>query len=247
MSKRFPSEFEALLSPSGRRLLVGAGPAAGALSRQPFFSAVGLLDARQLPACTAILARTFADVITEQAQRLPAANSAIFAHLDQLPKVGRQLTTPLFDHSSPEETRALPAFVRAEECGLAQMLRSPSYHAFCQALAGRPLEGPAANQVLCYRPGDYVGPHTDHHPDEPRLKHGYVDVHLTFCTAGVLAQDLYYERDGHLAEQRSVAASGTVTAYRLPVWHHVTPLRTKRKTDRRWLVLGSFLFADSQS
>ena len=94
-------------------------------------------------------------------------------------------------------------------------------------------------QVLCYRPGDYAGPHTDHHPESPDHRDGYVDVHLTFCTPGVREQLIVYEENGHLSAQRSIAKSGTVTAYRLPFWHYTTPLQAKPEA-RRWLVLGSF-------
>lgn len=232
--KRFPAEFEALLSAKGRRLLKGRDSAWGALSRAPFFSSTELLERKALPHCTRLLAKAFTDLLVEQTTALPAANSAPFSHYDRLPKVGRQLTVPM------AESTETVAFARAQECGLAEMMFSGSYRAFCEALAGQALEGPATAQVLCYRPHDYVGPHTDHHPENPKARHGYVDVHFSFCTPGVQEQFLVYEKDGHLTEQRSIAASGTLTAYRLPVWHYVTPLQTKRATDRRWLVLGTF-------
>lgn len=233
--RAFPAEFEALLSPKGRQLLRGRGPAYAALQREPFFTAAGLLDARVVPACTRILTRAFADLLVEQTRPLPPANASTQSFGEVLPKVARMLTVPM---TSRTDTTA---FRRAEACGLSAMLFSQSYVAFCQALAGTPLEGPRAAQVLAYRPGDYAGPHTDHHPEHARTRGGYVDVHLTFCTAGVKEQLLVYERDGHLTEQRSLATSGMVTAYRLPVWHYTTPLQTLRASDRRWLVLGSFL------
>lgn len=43
-------------------------------------------------------------------------------------------------------------------------------------------------------------------------------------------------------EQRAIAATGAVTAYRLPSWHDPTPLVTRTAAPRRWLVLGTFLF-----
>ena len=131
----------------------------------------------------------------------------------------------------------------ARSIGLWPMLESGSFKVFCEALTGAALEGPVMRQVLCLRPLDYSGPHTDHHPEEERMRDGYVDVHLTFTTPGVKEQFIVYEKDGHLGELRSIAKSGTVTAYRLPVWHYTTPLVTKRPEDRRWLVLGTFLFA----
>ena len=72
-------------------------------------------------------------------------------------------------------------------------------------------------------------------------------MHLTFTTAGVKQQFIVYEREAHFTEQRSIAENGTVAAYRLPVWHCKTPLITRTKNDRRWLVLGSFMLARSRT
>jgi hypothetical protein len=234
--KRFPSEFEALLSSSGRRLLHGRHAARGALLRAPFFTTTGLLDERQLSPCRALLARSFTELLIEQTRRLPPANSATQPNADLLPKVACMQTV------TPATRVDMPEYQRSVECGLVAMLESASFSAFAEALAGEPLDGLQGGQVLCYRPGDYAGPHADHHPHRPRAKDGYVDVHLTFSTPGVREQLIVYERDGHLTEQRSIAASGTVTAYRLPIWHYTTPLQARRPSDRRWLVLGTFFF-----
>ena len=232
--KRFPAEFEALLSPRGRRLLAASHPAHGVLARDTFFTATGLLDPRQLTGCTRLLAKTFTDLLVEQASELPSPESAIFSHGDRLPKVGRQSVVP------SAGAAGATALARAEDIGLKAMVFSESFRAFARALAGRALTEPFTAQVLCYRPHDYVGPHTDFHPSQPALRDGYVDVHLTFCTAGVTQQFLVYAKNGHLSEQRSIAASGTVTAYRLPFWHYTTPLQARRASDRRWIVMGSF-------
>ena len=42
--RAFPAEFEALLSPKGRQLLRGRGPAYAALQRAPFFTAAGVKE-----------------------------------------------------------------------------------------------------------------------------------------------------------------------------------------------------------
>ncbi len=99
--------------------------------------------------------------------------------------------------------------------------------------------------MLCYRAGDYAGPHNDHHPEDAEARAGYLDVHLTLCNSAVAAQELIYARRGHFTELVSVATLGGVTAYRLPFWHYTTPLRAKRgRTDeaRRWVLLGTFLY-----
>lgn len=235
--KRFPPEFEALLSPAGRRLLKGKHRAHGALLRGAFFSSAELVDLEQFPRCANLLAKTFNDLLDEVGRPLPPANASKEQFEDNLPKVGRVQTVSIF-----EGPRHELAVQRSKEIGLHQMLHSDSFRAFCEALAGEKLDGPQATQVLCYRPGDYAGPHTDNHPDDPRAAGGYVDVHVTITTGGVKDQFIVYERDGHLTEQQSIAANGTVTAYRLPVWHYTTPLITRTPKDRRWLLLGSYVY-----
>jgi hypothetical protein len=233
-SKTFPAEFEAMLSPRGLRVLGGDDEAVGALARGVFFSADDLLDARRVRAGAGILQRALGECLQEMSNTLPEVKTASTVSAGEaLHKVGRLLTTPMGNSLDRKVVH------RARECGLLGMLQSPSYHAFAQALAGRKVDGPGSMQVLCYRPGDYAGPHTDHHPESADHRDGYVDVHLTFCTPGVREQLIVYEENGHLSAQRSIAKSGTVTAYRLPFWHYTTPLQGKPEA-RRWLVLGSF-------
>lgn len=232
---RFPDEFEALLSPRGRQLLLGRDEvAAGALSRAPFFSDVGLLDEAVLGDCTQILAGAFADLLLDIGQPLPPPNQGLLPYTERLPKVGRMQSIPMGHAAGSREEE------RAEGCGLVAMVKSESYRAFVAALAGGPVDGPQNLQVLCMRPGDYAGPHTDHHPEEERMSAGYYDVHFTFCTEGVRDQFIVYARDGHFTEQRPIAQAGTVTAYRLPLWHYTTPLQASAPQARRWLVLGTF-------
>jgi hypothetical protein len=45
-----------------------------------------------------------------------------------------------------------------------------------------------------------------------------------------------------------VNTPGGITVYRLPFWHYTTPLTARpgrEKAARRWVVLGTFLFADA--
>lgn len=77
------------------------------------------------------------------------------------------------------------------------LLRSASFAAFAEVLAGRPLRRRWGIQTLCYVPGDYSGPHNDHHPEEAEAKDGYIDVHVTLATRGVAHQWLVYAHDGH--------------------------------------------------
>ncbi len=232
--KQFPAEFSDLLSPRGRRVLAGKDRrASGALDQSPFFSAGDLIDPAWVKAAPGILAKAFTPVMTEMARVAPPANASVLGvGSETLPKIGRMLTTQTNDETMQ----------RATDCGILAMLQSPSYRAFVEVLAGRAMRGPETLQILCYRPGDYAGPHTDHHPQSPPHRDGYVDTHLTFTTPGIDHQYLVYGPEGHLDRIHPVALGGTVTAYRLPFWHYVTPLVTKTRAARRWLVLGSFLF-----
>jgi len=227
-----------MLSSAGRRILSGKSSATGTLKRSPFFTATNLLDRRRLDDCTKLLAKTFTDILQSTRRPLPPATSSPKSYQDTLPRVGTMSTVPL---NGPLQ---LVALGRAKEIGLYDMVTSESYRKFAESLAGEPLDGPTAEQVLCFRPLDYTGPHTDHHPDEPRAKGGYIDVHVSFCTPGIKQQFIVYEQDGHFAQMAPISASGTVTAYRLPVWHYTTPLQARRAEDRRWLLLGSFYFKE---
>src|SRR3546814_6551959 len=112
------------------------------------------------------------------------------------------------------DNRRSAGFRAAEAAGLIAMLRSDSYRAFAGALAGAPLKRKYGLQALAYNAGDYAGPHTDHHPEEPDAARGYFDMHVSFATPGLRDQYLVYARAGHLTEMVDVAKSGMVTAYR---------------------------------
>ena len=144
--------------------------------------------------------------------------------------------TIFFD--SPREKGAQAA----RRIGLTAMMRSASFKAFAEALAGARLASGWGLQVLRYGPGDYAGPHNDHHPENPRARRGYIDLHLSLCTPAVKHQWLVYARAGHFSEIVSVAGAASVTAYRLPFWHYTTPL-VGGPMAARWVLLGTFLFA----
>ncbi len=237
--RHLPKEFEELLSSTGRAVLTGRRSLS--LGNERFLAANGLLDAKQAQAVTALLDRTLKDTLTPMEDPIPPWTITGMQHDygELLPKTVR-VSTATF------ASRRSKGHQRAGEIGLHAMLKSESYFAFAQALAGRRLRRGWGTQVLCYRPGDYAGPHNDHHPEDPDARDGYTDLHLTFCTDGVAAQSLVYERDGHFSEERPVVTVGGVTCYRLPFWHYTTPLRAKPNRDqnaRRWVVLGTFLDA----
>jgi hypothetical protein len=244
--KRFPAEFEDLLSAAGRRVLAGRSALCGALARPGcrFLARTGLLDRRRALAAAALVDRALHEAMRPLERPIPpeAISGMTENYGELLPKTVRAKTAYL-------ERRRELAYRRAEEVGLLALMRSASFGAFATALAGRPLRRRWGEQVLCYGPGDYAGPHNDHHPELPEARQGYIDVHVTLCLPGVARQWLVYAEDGHLDRIANVATVGGVTAYRLPIWHYTTPLEARRgasaRTARRWVLLGTFLYAAS--
>src|SRR5215470_5575126 len=240
---RFPAEFEDLLTAAGRRLLAGTSPLCGALAepRRRFLAETGLVSERAARAAARLLDRALYELMEPLEHRIPAETiwEMTRNYGELLPKTARVRTAYL-------ERRRERAYRCAEEIGMTAMLRSPSFAAFAAALAGRALRQRWGIQLLCYGPGDYAGPHNDHHPEEPAARRGYLDLHVSLSGRGVAHQWLVYAVQGHFSRIADVATSGGITAYRLPLWHYTTPLVAKacaRPVEaRRWLLLGTFLY-----
>ena len=236
-----PAEFEDLLNLNGRKVLAGTHPLCGALAdpRTRFLAADDLLDRRKAARLRKALDEHLADVLEPLAKPIPPESIWEMRrdYGELLPKTSRARTI-FFD------SRREPGVKRAERIGLVRLIRSESFRAFAEALAGRKLASGWGLQVLRYGPGDYAGPHNDHHPENARAERGYIDLHLSLCTPGAAHQWLVYSRAGHFSEIVSVAAPATVTAYRLPFWHYTTPLVGKPGAAR-WVLLGTFLFSSA--
>jgi hypothetical protein len=240
---RFPDEFDDFLTTAGRRVLAGRSPLCGALAdpRTRFMAEAGLVNERMARAAVELLNRAVYDVLETIDRPIPPETiwEMHRNYGELLPKTARMRTAYL-------ERRRERARRRAEEIGLVVMLRSASFAAFAAALAGRALRARWGIQLLCYGPGDYAGPHNDHHPEEPAARRGYVDLHVSLCGRGVAQQWLIYAVQGHFSRIADVATAGGVTAYRLPLWHYTTPLLARdgaaAATARRWVLLGTFLY-----
>jgi hypothetical protein len=239
---RFPREFADLLTRRGRRMLDGreAG-VTGALGAAHFVALAGAVDARKARAARGLLEAHLAPHLVPLAQGIPpeSITGQTRNHQERLIKTVRVRTAYL-------ERRGARAFRAAERIGLVAMTGGETWHRFAEMLAGRSLDRRSGRQVLCYGPGDYAGPHTDHHPEDPRARDGYVDMHLTLAGPGVAQQWLVYAEGGHFRHVLDVATAGGITAYRLPFWHYTTPLVAKpgrAREARRWVVLGTFRYA----
>ena len=237
----FPTEFADLLSPAGARRaarLVGAladgDPPFVALADAvaPDIAAQGraALEDRMLPLLSRIDVPIPPETIWNQTRSFQ----------ERLPKVARLRTAYL-------ERRGTRAWRAAEELGVLALLRSQSLRRFGEALCGRALGPGPGCQILCYGPGDYMGPHHDHHPDIPAARGGYLDIHIGLAAPTVRRQTLFLSRAGHLSESVELARPSLIAAYRLPFWHQIAPLAPRRGADPaaalRWVLLASFRFA----
>ena len=242
---KIPTEFEELLTPAGRHVLAGRDPAiCGALAdpRRRFIALEGLIKKTAAEALRRRLERDMLPLLTEMAMPIPPETiwEMERAYEEVLPKTARVMTATL-------ETKRAKSYQRAREIGLIDLLTSESFVAFAEAVAGRKLNPKGGQQVLCYRPGDYAGPHNDHHPEDKGFERGYLDIHLSLGSPAVEHQYLVYAKSGHFSEIVPVHGLGTLTVYRLPFWHLTTPLKAKpgqEKDARRWVLLGTFGFKD---
>lgn len=242
--RTFPREFAELLTRRGRRILEGREPEVCGALRQPgqrFLALTEVVEVRKAAACRALLESALRGTLQLMEEPIPPESILGMTenYAELLPKAVRVQTALL-------ESRRSRSWRAAEEVGLVAMLRSESFAAFAAAVSGRALRRRWGIQVLCYGPGDYTGPHNDHHPEDPEAVEGYVDMHVTLATPAVEHQWLVYARGGHFSHIESVNTLGGVTVYRLPFWHYTTPLVARpgaQAEARRWVLLGTFLYA----
>jgi hypothetical protein len=237
-------DFADLLTTSGRRIMEGRDRTVGGALADPaqrFLSLGGILIPERAEKLMGSLDRHVFETLPEVSHPIPenALREARKNYAEMLPKTMRWKTSLM------QNMRSRSALA-AKRAGVVDLLKSESFFRFAEALAGRPLRKSWGIQVSCYRHGDYSGPHTDHHPEDKRARGGYVDIHVSLANDAVAHQYLVYENDGHFSESVLVSTLGDITAYRLPFWHYTTPLVAKpgRETEaRRWLLLGTFLYA----
>jgi hypothetical protein len=240
-SNALPTEFEDLLNAAGRRVLAGRHALCGALAdpRTRFVARDDLLDRPKMARLRRALDTSLIGKLEAMERPIPPESIFDMRHdyAELLPKTSRARTIYF-------ESRREGGVKAAERIGLVRLLRSESFRGFAQALAGRPLAPDWGLQVLRYGPGDYAGPHNDHHPENKHARAGYIDLHISLCAPAVAHQWLVYSRAGHFSEIVSMAKPASIAAYRLPFWHYTTPLVAKRgRTEAaRWVLLGTFLY-----
>lgn len=240
-----PREFEDLLTLAGRKVISGAAGSCGALAdpRRRFLALEGMLIKRRAEALRRLLEAELLPLLLPIDSPIPPETiwEMTRDYEEWLPKTTRVRTAYL-------ERRRSAAWRRANEIGVIDLLTSESLAAFAERLVGRRVDRRNGQQVLCYGPGDYAGPHNDHHPENPRARPGYLDIHLSLSAKAVEHQYLVYARGGHFTEIVPVHGPGLITAYRLPFWHYTTPLQPQagRQADaRRWVLLATYLYEDA--
>jgi hypothetical protein len=132
----------------------------------------------------------------------------------------------------------------AASLGIIAALKSDELRHFGERVTGKKLLPDPGCQVICYEPGDYSGPHTDHHPEQREYRDGYVDIHIMLSSPKVASQLLVYEkRQGILNEVAEIGKGMSIAVYQLPFWHYTTPMIARPGVDdaRRWLLLASYM------
>lgn len=238
---KFPSDWDSALNSKGKALFEEWTDA----SNGPLFTeeskarvSQGVLRSEVVSAMCNALYESFYSILEKGEKPVPADSLDRIEETgtDRLPKSYHLKGCFLNDEDSE-------AYERARDTGLLDLLESSRLLQVAESASGHGLEGPVGREILCYEHGDYTGPHTDHHPDDPDRKDGYVDVHVTLCNSYVDQQLLVSESDGHLNQQHRIGVESAISMSWLPHWHYTTPLVGKPGHEddaRRWLLLATY-------
>ncbi|HEY6249544.1 MAG TPA: hypothetical protein VI685_06260 [Candidatus Angelobacter sp.] len=233
----FPSEFSDLLNPEWKnRLGRTNGFVASLRKSRAKYQSFKVLSTETARACANLLTRTMDDCVQPLFARIPADSISKMrsSYSEELPKTMHMATAYL-------GRRGGKGFKAVKNIGLWEMFNSRSFKNFAELLSGYPLTD-LTYQVICYKHGDHVGPHNDHHPETKELRDGYIDLHITLTNEYVDHQWLVWERRGFLSQILNINTPGNVGIYKLPFWHYTTPLVGKSGYEdkaRRWLLLVS--------
>jgi len=236
--KMFPTEFSSLIDKKTIRTVNDIKLRGVNIKKQKMVWIPYTLSRKKTQDCIKLLDKEFNDIMKPVKARIPksAMTNMRIDHYDLLPKT-------MSNNSIILNSRRGKNVEVANRVGLLKMLRSKSLREMAENITGLKLDSDPGCQIICYRHGDYVGPHTDHHPESSNLKNGYVDFHLTLSNEHVDHQLLVYENNGYLEHAHPVGISSGISASFLPFWHYTTPLTAKAgKEDKakRWLLLTSF-------
>jgi hypothetical protein len=192
---RFPAEFADLLTPKGRRVL-SRGPA----RTDPLIYLHGMIAKDAALAAHALLERALRPLLAPMERAIPpeSITRQTRNHQERLIKTVRNRTAYL-------ASRRSKSWQAAERIGLIGFLCSESLRRFAERITGAALDPKSGQQAIRYGPGDYAGPHTDHHPEEPRAAGGYLDLHISLTSPEVRHQYLVWAEGGHLSRIADVS------------------------------------------
>lgn len=240
---RFPDEFEELLNRRGRALFADPPRLEELIAKRetPIVLFEDVVDRGVARDCIRLMDEALYPLLRRMHTPIPreALAGQKENYADQLPKTMRVKTATF----NSRKSKVLDA---ANEIGLAKMMTSKSLLRLTQSVTTAPLlYNNWGRQIICYGPGDYSGPHHDHHPENEMERNGFVDFHVMFSNPGVANQYLVYEDRGFLTAAHDVSGAPAIAIYRLPFWHYTTPVIPRRgheATARRWLLLASFAY-----
>lgn len=243
--ERFPKDFADFLNSKGHRILERGFSKSREVfhgHETPLALLNGVVESKRAIAGCRLLDKNMYEHVRRVEHPIPPETITEMRrdYTEKLPKTMRFKTSYFSSRSSL-------SYKAASRTGLIDMMKSESLASFAEAVTGLTLERDRGLQLILYEPGDYAGPHNDHHPENNALRHGFVDMHISLTNSGVANQYLVCEEGGHLSKMYSVSNNGTIALYRLPFWHYTTPLCAKRfksNTARRWLLLASFHIAE---
>ncbi len=239
--KAFPHQFSELLTPYGLKILNGKDENTRALFLNPknyFVTLNKVIDKRKAQDCMDALDENLYQHLTVEQKKIPPESIT-----KMKTNYGEKLQKTLHIKTAFFQRRSARAYESAEKIGLLQMMRSETFTDFAEVITGFKLDRDLSYQAICYEPGDYAGPHNDHHPENESVRDGFIDFHVMFTNKAVAHQYLVYEVRGHFSEIVDVNVQGGVSLYKLPFWHYTTPLAGKPGREheaRRWLLLGTY-------
>lgn len=235
---RFPADPFVLFSDRARVKIDALAASTGDIRRERLVWVPDVMSNEHVVACLRLLERHIEPLL--KPVRVPIPMDAIRKmrrnYADAMPKTA-------CNHSAILNSRRTRAARVADGIGLLGMMRSEGMRKLGEMLTGFRLEPDPGCQVICYRAGDHVGPHNDHHPEAFNLRNGYVDLHLGLSNSEVDHQWLVYETCGFLSNMVQVGVQSGISGSFLPFWHYTTPLAARDGAiaeAKRWLLLTSF-------
>src|SRR5467141_3874856 len=150
--KTFPTEFSDLLSPRGKRVLMGNSPAqCGLFTRSNLYFAnlTSLIGRESAEACIRILDESLYETLHIEQRRIPPESiTEMKENYSEILNKTMHIKTAFFRKKSARSYRA------AEKVGLLRMMRSESFILFAEAATGLKLDRDYGIQVSCYEHGD---------------------------------------------------------------------------------------------